>query len=137
MSACLDGRISPPPALRGDGVGAVRRAGPEAIRIDTFLADSRGGFAGDGNGPIYVSLDPPAQASPPDVAYPEGGLVVDRLGSDNLAPLLVVDATGARQINPVLAANNIAVIKNTHGMTSHLSASHIESLSAYLRSRQK
>lgn len=72
----------------------------------------------------------------PDQAYPEGRLQVDRLGSDNLAPL-IVGSGGARQINPVLAANHIEVIKDTHGKTSHLSASDIEALSTYLKSLQK
>jgi len=93
-------------------------------------------FAGDGNGPIYVSLDKPVQVSPPDAAYPEGRLQVDRLGSDNLAALVVVN-NGVRQINPALAANNIAVIKDTHGKTSQLSAADIEALSKYLMSLQK
>ncbi len=56
--------------------------------------------------------------------------------SDNLAPLIVVNG-GARQINPALAANNIAVIKDTHGKTSQLSAGDIEALSKYLMSLQK
>jgi hypothetical protein len=42
-----------------------------------------------------------------------------------------------RQINPALAANNIAVIKDTHGKTSHLSAADIDALSMYLKSLQK
>ncbi len=57
-------------------------------------------FAGDANGPIWVSLDKAVQVSPPDAAYPEGRLQLDRLGSDNLAPLIV-----GGQINPALAAN--------------------------------
>ena len=89
-------------------------------------------FAGDANGPIYVSLDKPVQVSPPDAAYPEGRLQVDRLGSDNLAALIV-----GGQINPALAANNIAVIKDTHGKTSQLSAADVEALSKYLMSLQK
>jgi len=93
-------------------------------------------FAGDANGPIYVSLDQPVQVSPPDQAYPEGRLQVDRLGSNNLAPLIVVNG-GARQINPALAANNIAVIKDTHGKTSQLTAADVEALSKYLMSLQK
>jgi len=52
---------------------------------------------------------------------------LDQLGTSNLAPLLVNG-----QINPVLAANNIAVIKDTHGKTSHLSAADVEALIAYL-----
>jgi len=38
------------------------------------------------------------------------------------------------QINPELAANNIRVIKDTHGKTSHLSASDLDALIAYLLS---
>ena len=93
-------------------------------------------FAGDANGPIYVSLDKPTQISPPDKAYPEGRLQIDRLGSDNLAPLIVVN-NGVRQINPALADNNIAVINDTHGKTSQLSASDIEAISMYLKSLEK
>jgi DNA-binding beta-propeller fold protein YncE len=103
----------------------------------TFADSSDGGsctvLAGDGKGPLCVSLDSPhVQVSPPSVAYPEGRLQIDRLGTNNVAPLLVDG-----QINPVLAANNIAVIKDTHGKTSHLSADDIRALSAYLMSLQK
>lgn len=100
--------------------------------VPITMADSGGGFAGDAKGPIYVSLDAPTQISPPDQAYPEGRLLVDRLGSDNLAPLIV-----GGQINLALAANNIAVIRDTHGKTSQLSAADIEALSMYLKSLQK
>ena len=55
--------------------------------------------------------------------------LIDQLGTSNLAPLLV-----AGQINPMLAANNIRVIKDTHGTTSHLSAGDLEALTLYLRS---
>jgi hypothetical protein len=92
--------------------------------------------AGDGKGPLYASLDAPVRVSPPDVAYPEGRLLVDRLGTGNLAPIIVVEG-GVGRINPALAAHNIAVIKDTHGRTAQLSASDVESLSAYLRSLQK
>ena len=100
--------------------------------VPVTMADSSGALAGDAKGPIYVSLDPPDQVSPPDQAYPEGRLKVDRLGSDNLAPLLVNG-----QINPALAANNIAVLRDTHGKTSQLSDADIEALSMYLKSLQK
>ena len=53
-----------------------------------------------------------------------------------MAPLVVI-TNGQWQINPALAANNIRVIKDTHGKTSHLSARDIEALSAYLRSLQR
>jgi hypothetical protein len=89
-------------------------------------------FAGDAKGPIYVSLDPPTQVSQPDQAYPDGRLVVDRLGSDNLAPLIV-----GGQINPALATNHIAVLKDTHGKTSGLSNADIDALAMYLKSLQK
>ena len=48
---------------------------------------------------------------------PNGKPLIDQLGTSNLAPLV-----GGGQINPALAANNIRVIKETHGKTSHLSA---------------
>jgi len=116
---------------------AGERAGLQRFtKIPITMADSRGGFAGDANGPIYVSLDKPVQVAPPGPAYPEGRLQLDRLGGDNLAPLIVMNG-GVRQINPVLAANNIAVIKDTHGRTSQLSAADIEALSMYLKSLQK
>ena len=42
------------------------------------------------------------------------------------------------QLRPgTAAANNIRVIKDTHGKTSHLSARDIEALSAYLLSLQR
>jgi hypothetical protein len=53
-----------------------------------------------------------------------------------VAPLIVM-ANGQRQINPALASNNVKVIEDSHGKTSHLSAQDIEALSAYLRSLQK
>jgi hypothetical protein len=37
-------------------------------------------------------------------------------------------------INPALAAAGIAVIKDTHGKTSHLSAADVDALVAYLLS---
>jgi cytochrome c553 len=90
-------------------------------------------LAGDGKGPICVSLDSPhIVVAPPNTAYPEGRLQIDRLGTSNVAALIVNG-----QINPVLAANNIAVVKDTHGKTSQLSAQDIAALSAYLRSLQK
>jgi len=99
--------------------------------VPITLANSGGGFGGDAKGGIYVSLDSPSQVSGPDAAYPEGRLLVDRLGSDNLAPLI---ASG--QINQTLATRGIRVIKDTHGKTSHLSASDFEALSLYLLSLQ-
>jgi hypothetical protein len=91
--------------------------------VPITVADRNGGFAGDGMGPIYVSLDSPF------VNGSNGRPLIDRLGSDNLAPLVV-----SGQINPALAANNVRVIKDTHGKTSHLSASDLEALILYLLS---
>ncbi len=120
--------------------------GPE-IRLPTevpiTVADSSDDgsctrLAGDGKGPICVSLDSPfvrkAGSSPAydAAAYPEGRLEIDQLGTNNVAPLIV-----AGQINPALAARGIRVIVDTHGMTSHLSAADIEALSMYLKSLQK
>jgi DNA-binding beta-propeller fold protein YncE len=86
---------------------------------------SAGGLAGDAMGPLYVSLDSPF------IRDANGQLQIDRLGTDNLAPLIVNG-----QINPALAANNIRVIKDTHGKTSHLSASDFDALVAYILSLQ-
>jgi hypothetical protein len=91
--------------------------------VPITFADSGGGFAGDGMGPIYVSLDSPF------VTQPGGSLQTDRVGTGNLAPLI---ANG--QINPALSANHIAVIQNTHGKTSQLTAADIEAIAANLRS---
>jgi len=120
--------------------------GPE-VRLPTEVpitfADSRDDgsctrLAGNGGGPICVSLDSPTvrkAGSDPAfdrAAYPEGRREIDQLGSRNVAPLVV----GGR-INPALAVNHIRVIPDTHGRTSQLSAADIEALSAYLRSLQK
>lgn len=91
--------------------------------VPITVADRNGGFAGDGMGPIYVSLDSPFATAP------DGRALIDRLGSDNLAPLIV-----GGQINPALAANNVRVIKDTHGKTSQLSRDDLESLILYLLS---
>jgi hypothetical protein len=71
------------------------------------------------------------QVSSPDAAYPEGRLLVDRLGSDNLAPII---ANGG--INPALNSAGVRVLKETHGKVSHLSASDIDAIALYLRSLQ-
>jgi DNA-binding beta-propeller fold protein YncE len=120
--------------------------GPE-VRLPTevpiTMADSSDDgsctrLAGDGKGPLCVSLDSPfvrkAGRDPAydKLAYPEGRLEVDQIGTSNVAPLVV-----GGQINPALAARGIRVIVDTHGMTSHLSASDIEALSLYLKSLQK
>jgi DNA-binding beta-propeller fold protein YncE len=109
----------------GGGLGIVL---PTEVPI-TF-GDRSGSLAGDGMGPLFVSLDRPINPQA-DPGYPQGRLEIDKLGTANLAPLLFNG-----QINPQLAANNIAVIKDTHGKTSHLSASDIEALSMYLLSLQ-
>lgn len=106
-------------AVAADFLGGPKIVLPTEVPI----AFAGGQTAGDGKGPILVSLDSPF------VTMPDGSLQIDRLGTSNLAPLIVNG-----QINPVLAANNIAVIKDTHGKTSHLSGADIEALGAYLRS---
>ncbi len=120
-------------ATAHDFLGGPRVVLP--VEVPITVADSTGALAGDGKGPILVSLDPPAPLQPAPQqtnAYPEGRLQVDRLGSNNLVPLV----TGG-QINPALATNHIRVIKDTHGRTSQLSAADIEALSEYLKSLQK
>jgi DNA-binding beta-propeller fold protein YncE len=95
-------------------------------------------LAGDGLGPICVSLDSPfvkkAGSNPAfdRRAYPEGRLEIDQLGTSNVTPLVV-----GGQVNPLLAARGIRVITDTHGRTSHLPAADVEALSLYLRSLQK
>ena len=66
------------------------------------------------------------------LAYPEGRLQIDQLGTKNVAPLVV-----AGQLNPLLAQRGIRVIVDTHGRTSHLPADDVEALSLYLKSLQK
>ncbi|MGH9887391.1 MAG: hypothetical protein ACREBE_17815, partial [bacterium] len=101
--------------------------------VPISIADSSGSLGGDGRGPILVSLDAPTQVAAPDVGYPDGRLLVDQLGTANLAPVIVVN-NGQRQINPALATNHVQVIKDTHGKTSQLSAADIEALAAYVTS---
>ncbi|HEX7890914.1 MAG TPA: beta-propeller fold lactonase family protein [Ramlibacter sp.] len=95
-------------------------------------------LGGDAKGPICVSIDRPVPKSGSDpaydkVAYPEGRLELDQLGTKNVVPLLLKDGS----LNPALAANNIRVIPDTHGRTSHLSGADVEAISAYLMSLQK
>lgn len=116
------------PGERGLNFRTVRtdqRRGPNNLptEVPITFADSSGGLAGDGMGPVLVSLDSPF------VKGANGKPLIDQLGTSNLAPLLV-----AGQINPALASNNIRVIKDTHGKTSHLSAGDFEALTLYLRS---
>jgi hypothetical protein len=115
------------PGERGFNFRTVRadhRRGANNLptEVPVTFGDSRGGLAGDGNGPIYVSLDSP-------VVLQNGKPQIDRLGTSNVLPLV----TGG-QINPALAANNVQVIKDTHGKTSHLSATDFEALVTYLKS---
>ncbi|HEX3130540.1 MAG TPA: YncE family protein [Thermoanaerobaculia bacterium] len=124
-------------AVAHDFLGGPRIVLPTEVPI-TF-GHSGGGLAGDGMGPLYVSLDRPVMVSPPnaaDTAYPEGRLEVDRLGTANVAPLVTV-VDGKRVINPDLARNGIRVIKDTHGKTSQLTAADLEALEMYLKSLQK
>lgn len=108
-------------ATAKDFLGAAPVILPTQVPI-TF-ADSSGSFAGDGFGPLYVSLDnPTAKAA-------NGDPLIDQLGTANLAPIVV-----GGQINPTLAANNIQIIRDTHGKTSHLTADDLEALELYLKS---
>jgi DNA-binding beta-propeller fold protein YncE/cytochrome c peroxidase len=113
--------------------------GGPAITLPTevpiAIADSTGALGGDGRGPILVSLDAATQLAAPDVAYPDGRLLVDQLGTANLAPVVVVSG-GQRQINPQLATHQVQVIKDTHGKTSQLSQADLDALIAYLLSLQ-
>jgi DNA-binding beta-propeller fold protein YncE len=121
--------------------------GGREVRLPTEVpityADSRDDgsctiLAGDGKGPLCVSLDSPfvrqAGSDPAydAAAYPEGRLQLDQLGTAKVAPLIV-----AGRINPALAGQGIRVIADTHGKTSHLSAQDIEALSMYLKSLQR
>jgi hypothetical protein len=94
-------------------------------QVPITVADRSGQLAGDGMGQILVSLDSPTAPGP------GGKPLIDQLGTNNLAPLV----TGG-QLNPALAANNVRVIKGTHGKTSHLSAGDLEALILYLKSLQ-
>ncbi|HEX8190718.1 MAG TPA: Calx-beta domain-containing protein, partial [Pyrinomonadaceae bacterium] len=88
--------------------------------VPITVADRTGALAGDGFGPVMVSLDSPAVVE-------NGRAQIDRLGTSNLAPLVA-----GGQVNPQLAAAGVRVIKDTHGKTSHLSAEDIDALEAYL-----
>lgn len=103
--------------------------GPPVIlptQVPITVADTSGDLAGDGKGPIFVSLDSPF------VQEPDGTFEIDRVGTDDVAPLTVNG-----QINPALATNHIQVIKDTHGKTSQLSAADLDSLIVYLKSLEK
>jgi mono/diheme cytochrome c family protein len=119
-------------------VSADFLGGPPIVlptEVPIAVADASGALGGDGRGAILVSLDPPAQVSPPDAAYPDGRLQVDRIGTSNLAPLIVI-SSGQRQVNPALATSHVQVIKDTHGKTSQLSAPDLDALIAYVMSLQ-
>src|SRR5262249_58211417 len=95
--------------------------------VPITFADSVSGLPrGDAKGAILVSLDAPT-------TQPDGTLLIDRLGSSNLAPLIVT-TNGQRQINPALATNHIQVITETHGKTAQLGASDVDALGEYLLS---
>ncbi len=100
----------------------TRGANNLPTELPITFGDSQGGLAGDGMGPLYVSLDSPT-------VLENGKPQIDRLGTANLAPLIVNG-----QINPALAANHIQMIKDTHGQTAQLSAADLAALEMYLRS---
>lgn len=109
---------------RATGAGLNGKPAPVLpTQVPITVADGSGPLAGDGKGAIYVSLDNPAATNS------DGTSQIDRLGTSNVAPLLVNG-----QINPALAANNILVIKETHGKTSQLSAADLDALITYLNS---
>jgi DNA-binding beta-propeller fold protein YncE len=111
---------------RATGKGFAGVAAPVLpTQVPITVADRSGQLAGDGKGPIFVSLDSPTAPGP------GGKPLIDQLGTNNLAPLM----TGG-QINPALAANGVRVIQDTHGKTSHLSAGDIDALILYLKSLQ-
>jgi hypothetical protein len=103
--------------------------------VPIAIADTDGHLGGDGKGPILVSLDAPSQVAAPDAGYPDGRLLVDQLGTSNLAPVVVMTG-GQRQVNPALTANHIQLIKDTHGKTSQLSQADLDALIAYVTSLQ-
>jgi DNA-binding beta-propeller fold protein YncE len=111
---------------RATGVGYQNTPAPVLpTQVPVTFADSRGTLGGDGNGPVYVSLDNPS------IQLPDGTAQIDRLGTSNVTPLLV-----GGQINPALSQNHIQVIKETHGKTSQLSQTDIDALVLYLKSLQ-
>jgi DNA-binding beta-propeller fold protein YncE/mono/diheme cytochrome c family protein len=115
------------PGERGFNFRTVRTDARRGVNnlpteVPITVADRTGALAGDGFGQILVSLDSPS-------VQENGKPQIDRLGTSNLAPVV----TGG-QINPALAANNVRVIKDTHGKTSQLSAEDLDALEAYLKS---
>jgi len=109
---------------RATGVALPGESAPVLpTQVPISVGDTDGSLAGDGKGPIYVSLDSPVTKNP------DGTLQIDQLGTNNLLPLTVNG-----QVNPDLAASHIQVIKDTHGKTSHLSATDLDALIAYVKS---
>ncbi len=116
------------PGERGFNFRTVRtdqRRGANNLptEVPITFEGSDGKLASDGMGQIMVSLDSPFDKQP------NGRPLIDRLGTSNVAPLVV-----SGQINPALAANNIAVLKDTHGKTSQLSRADFDALVMYLKS---
>jgi hypothetical protein len=103
--------------------------------VPITFADTTGKLMGDGKGALSVSLDAPTNVQAPDAAYPDGRLLLDQLGTSNLAPLVTIK-NGKRQINPTLQTNHVSVIKDTHGKTSQLTADDLDALVLYLKSLQ-
>src|SRR5204863_8978016 len=85
------------PISRATGVGYQNTQAPVLpTQVPITFGDSAGTLGGDGNGPVYVSLDSPF------TQLPDGTAQIDRLGTSNVAPLLV-----GGQINPGLSQNHI------------------------------
>ena len=111
---------------RATGVGYQGTPAPVLpTQVPITFGDSSETLGGDGNGPVYISLDSPF------IQQPDGTAQIDRLGTSNVAPLLV-----GGQINPALSQNQIQVIKETHGKTSQLSQADLDALVLYLKSLQ-
>ncbi|HVG29386.1 MAG TPA: beta-propeller fold lactonase family protein [Pyrinomonadaceae bacterium] len=116
------------PGERGFNFRTVRtdqRRGANNLptEVPITFEGSDGKLASDGLGQIMVSIDSPF------VTGANGKPLIDRLGTSNVLPLVV-----GGQINPALEANNVRVIKDTHGRTSHLSRADFDALVMYLRS---
>jgi hypothetical protein len=104
--------------------------------VPIAVAVASGSLGGDGRGPILVSLNAPTQVSGASTAYPADRLLVDQLSTTNLVPVIVLDGSGQRQINPALATSHVQVIKDTHGKTSQLSQADLDVLILYVTSLQ-
>jgi hypothetical protein len=111
---------------RASGAGYQNTPAPVLpTQVPITFGDSSGTLGGDGNCPVYVSLDSPL------VQLPDGTPQIDRLGTRNVTPLLV-----SGSMNPALTQNHIQVIENTHGKTSQLSPADIDALVLDLKSLQ-